>query len=80
MDFAGEFDLLPGRRTYDIFSGYWPLHGDNPIGARAGRHHRRAGRGAFLTFCGRARFGGPTKGESGAAPLAVSTFRAHLLL
>jgi dihydrofolate reductase len=22
--FAGEYDLLLGRRTYDIFAGYWP--------------------------------------------------------
>jgi dihydrofolate reductase len=29
---AGEFDLLLGRRTYDIWTGYWPHHGDHPIG------------------------------------------------
>ena len=26
------FDLLLGRKTYDIFAGYWPFHVDNPIG------------------------------------------------
>lgn len=34
---AGEFDLLLGRRTYDIWTGYWPHHGDNPIGAAFNR-------------------------------------------
>jgi len=27
------FDLLLGRKTYDIWKGYWPLHKDNFIGA-----------------------------------------------
>jgi dihydrofolate reductase len=29
---SGKFDLLLGRRTYDIWAGYWPHQGDNPIG------------------------------------------------
>ncbi len=29
---SGEFDLLLGRRTYDIWTAYWPHNGDNPIG------------------------------------------------
>ena len=30
----GEYDLLLGKRTYDIFSGYWPHNQDNPIGEK----------------------------------------------
>ena len=30
----GEYDLLLGKRTYDIFSGYWPYNQDQPIGEK----------------------------------------------
>jgi dihydrofolate reductase len=29
-----EYDLLLGKRTYNIFSAYWPYNQDNPIGAK----------------------------------------------
>jgi len=29
----GDYDLLLGKRTYDIFSAYWPYHQDDPVGA-----------------------------------------------
>jgi dihydrofolate reductase len=31
---GSEYDLLLAKRTYDIFSAYWPYNQDNPIGAR----------------------------------------------
>ena len=30
----GEYDLLLAKRTYDIFSAYWPYNQDNPIGEK----------------------------------------------
>jgi len=30
----GDYDLLLGKWTYDIFAGYWPYNQDNPIGEK----------------------------------------------
>jgi dihydrofolate reductase len=30
----GDYDLLLGKRTYDIFSAYWPYNQDQEIGAK----------------------------------------------
>jgi len=38
---SGEYDLLLGRWTYDLFAGFWPKHLDTPVGAgfeRATKH------------------------------------------
>jgi dihydrofolate reductase len=34
--FSRPFDLLLGRKTYDIFAAHWPFTGDDPIGTAFG--------------------------------------------
>jgi dihydrofolate reductase len=31
---TSEYDLLLGKRTYDIFAAYWPYNQDDPIGTK----------------------------------------------
>jgi dihydrofolate reductase len=35
-----EYDLLLGKRTYDIFAAYWPYNQEDPIGAKFQRIHK----------------------------------------
>lgn len=49
--FATDFDLLLGRRTYEIFAGYWPFQpSDNPITIAFAKAHKYALSHAALTL------------------------------
>ncbi len=43
---GSEYDLLLGKRTYDIFAAYWPNNQDNEIGAKFQRINKYV-----LTHC-----------------------------
>lgn len=65
--FAGEFDLLLGRRTYDIWAAYWPKHADDPIGEAFGRATK------YVATRGRGKLGWATSKRVG--PDAVAEVR-----
>ena len=44
-----SFDLLLGRKTYDIFASYWPDHTNNPVGSAINRAKKFVASGSPLT-------------------------------
>jgi dihydrofolate reductase len=92
---SAPFDLLLGRRTYDIFSAYWPHATDNP-GAKplndatkyvASRSHRELGWGPSVLIEGDAAEGiaalkkeeGPELQVHGSANLIQTLLRNNLV-
>src|SRR6185436_20727368 len=92
---SGPFDLLLGRRTYDIFSSYWPHATDNP-GAKplndatkyvASRSHRELEWGPSVLIEGDAAEGiaalkkedGPELQVHGSANLLQTLLRHNLI-
>lgn len=65
------FDLLLGRRTYDLWSGYWPQAGGNPIADNfnAGRKYVVTHRPESLTW-------GPAEAIGGDVAAGVRNIKA----
>ena len=62
--FKEPFDLLLGRRTYEIFAAYWPYNDDQPIG----RAFNQAAK--YVVTSSRERCPGPIRTRSTTAPTA----------
>jgi dihydrofolate reductase len=66
----GEYDLLLGRTTYDIFAAYWPYNQDNPIGEKFQRINKYV-----LTHSDEALEWENSRRLSGATPEAVAQLK-----
>lgn len=62
---SGDFEMLLGRRTYEIFASYWPKHEDNPIGKAFNKatKHVVTSRPNELEWAGSQRIAGNVVGE-----------------
>lgn len=71
---AGMDALVLGRRTYDIFAGYWPEHVDNPIGRRFAEIPKYVASRSSLTEL---TWGGTTQLEGDAAAAVAALREKH---
>lgn len=68
----GEYDLLLGKRTYDIFAAFWPYNQDNPIGEKFQRINKYV-----LTHSGEPLSWDNSRGLSGDTAEAVAELKRN---